>query len=93
VAIAYDDLRRTPPGLSHKDAAEQVRRESGGAFDPAVAEAFAACADEFERVFAAVPDWPSEPTGSGLGSGSRPGLAITPPPPTDPPFGCLKRGE
>ncbi|MFO0851635.1 MAG: protein kinase [Gemmataceae bacterium] len=97
VAIAYDDLRRTPPGLSHKDAADRIRREAGGAFDPAVAEAFAACADEFERVYAAVPDWPSEPTGSGsgsgLGSGSRPGLAITPPPPTDPPFGRLRRGE
>ena len=57
LADVYDALRRKrphKPAFSHARAVQCVLRESEGAFDPAVLQAFAACQDRFQRIFLSV---------------------------------------
>jgi response regulator RpfG family c-di-GMP phosphodiesterase len=54
LADVYDALRRQrfhKPPLSHQESSTIILERSAGQFDPAVLEAFAASAPEFERVF------------------------------------------
>jgi len=54
VADVYDSLRRQRPhrpALSHAQAVRVILFESPGVFDPAVLRAFAACQDEFQRIY------------------------------------------
>jgi putative two-component system response regulator len=54
LADVYDALRRQrfhKPALSHREACSIILEKSPGQFDPAVLEAFAASAPEFERIF------------------------------------------
>lgn len=57
VADVYDSLRRQRPhrpALSHAQAVRVILFESPGVFDPAVLRAFAACQDEFQRIYETV---------------------------------------
>jgi HD-GYP domain-containing protein (c-di-GMP phosphodiesterase class II)/tRNA A-37 threonylcarbamoyl transferase component Bud32 len=98
VAIAYDDFRRGipgVPGLAHKDAVDAILQESGGAFDPKVVDAFAVCADEFERVYASVPDRNATPTPGPLtvtATSPEPAPQPAPPSPGTPSAGRLRWG-
>ena len=59
VAVGYDDLRRGGFGrapVSHAAATADIRRNTGRAYDPQVARAFADCELDFERLFAGIPD-------------------------------------
>jgi response regulator RpfG family c-di-GMP phosphodiesterase/serine/threonine protein kinase len=57
LADVYDALRRKrsyKPAFSHARAVQCILRESVGAFDPSVLNAFAECQDRFQRVFLSV---------------------------------------
>ncbi|HMC64264.1 MAG TPA: protein kinase [Gemmataceae bacterium] len=59
VADVYDALRRQrfhKPALSHADAVHFILEGSGEQFDPALLRAFAACHDEFGRIYKSVGD-------------------------------------
>ncbi len=71
VAVAYDDHRRTDPGRTHLEATALVRGGSGTAHDPQVADVFLKLSDEFERLYAVIPDREGQPA---------PGAVPDPPP-------------
>jgi putative two-component system response regulator len=58
LADVYDALRSRrswKPALSHQAAVGLITEASGGQFDPALVEAFARCAGEFEKVYRELP--------------------------------------
>jgi response regulator RpfG family c-di-GMP phosphodiesterase/serine/threonine protein kinase len=59
VGDTYDGLRTRrayKPALPHTAAVQMVTKEAGGQFDPALMDAFRACAPRFERIFRETPD-------------------------------------
>jgi response regulator RpfG family c-di-GMP phosphodiesterase len=50
----YDSLRRQHPhrlAMTHSQAVRVILFESSGVFDPSVLRAFAACQEEFQRIY------------------------------------------